>query len=88
MKYLTGLTKMGNTRTIFFKYGYVGKFDRTFLDKNMLYYEYTPDFVDKNGQTVNSYTYTGRQELPVKLHPAQQILSSIVHSYLIAHCPR
>ncbi len=49
-----------------FNYGYVGKFDRSFLDENFAYnYEFVNDYV-VNGQAVNAYTYTGRQELPVK----------------------
>ncbi|MBL7903300.1 MAG: carboxypeptidase regulatory-like domain-containing protein [Bacteroidia bacterium] len=49
-----------------FNYGYIGKFDRSFLDENFAYnYEFVDDYV-VNGQAVNAYTYTGRQELPVK----------------------
>lgn len=49
-----------------FNYGYVGKFDRSFLDeRSALLYDFTSDYV-VNGQAVNAYTYTGRAELPVK----------------------
>lgn len=53
----------------YFDYGYVGKFDRTFLEKN---YAYNYDFVEKydlNGQAINTYTYRGRTELPVVFTP-------------------
>lgn len=54
----------------YFKYGYVGKFERTFLDENFAYnYEFTPGFV-VNGLSSASYTYTGRRELGVKFTPA------------------
>ncbi|HQQ93340.1 MAG TPA: TonB-dependent receptor plug domain-containing protein [Bacteroidia bacterium] len=53
----------------YFNYGYIGKFDRTFLDENFAYnYQYVEDY-NMNGQAVNAYTYTGRQELPVKYTP-------------------
>jgi len=45
-----------------------------------------PDFVDKNGQQLTLILYR-TQELPVNLHPAQQILKQLVHKHLIAHAP-
>lgn len=54
----------------YFKYGYVGKFERTFLDENFAYnYDFSPSFV-YNNQTVNSYTYTGRRETGVTFTPS------------------
>ncbi len=49
-----------------FNYGHVGTFNRSFLDENFAYnYDYVEDY-QVNGQAVNAYTYTGRQELPVQ----------------------
>ncbi len=48
-----------------FDYGYVGKFDRTFLEENWAYnYEYAPAYSPAPGlPPTNSYTYTGRREI-------------------------
>jgi hypothetical protein len=54
----------------FFNYGYIGKFDIPLLEENYAYnYNYTPDYVI-NGVAANAYTYTGRQQLPVKFTPS------------------
>jgi hypothetical protein len=50
----------------FFNYGYVGKFERSFLEEEWAFnYQFDNKYV-LNGQTINSYTYTGRTELPLK----------------------
>jgi len=70
----------------FFNYGYVGKFERNFLDENWAYnYQFTPNFVNPDGQSINSYTYTGRQELPVVFTPASiNTDAGLYTSYLIS----
>ncbi len=56
-----------------FDYGYVGKFERRFLDTSFAYnYSFDPAFVDPKGQTINSYTYTGRSEVPLVFTPGTQ----------------
>jgi len=48
-----------------FNYGYVGKFERTFLEENWAYnYQYAPAYSPGPGiPASNSYTYTGRREI-------------------------
>lgn len=54
----------------YFNYGYVGKFERSFLAEDWAFnYEFTDDY-NLNGQSINSYTYTGRTELPLKFTPS------------------
>jgi len=54
-----------NHKDHFFDYGYVGKFNTPFLEHEYAYnYDFTQNF-NYQGQTINSYTYTGRQPLPV-----------------------
>jgi hypothetical protein len=53
----------------FFEYGYVGKFERNFLEENFAYNYLPAPTYSINGQPVNSYTYSGRQELPVVYTP-------------------
>lgn len=73
-------------RDDYFKYGYVGKFERTFLDQNFAYnYEFSNNFL-YNGQTVNSYTYSGRRETGVTFTPADiNTDAGLYTSYLIAN---
>jgi hypothetical protein len=73
-------------RDDYFKYGYIGKFERTFLDQNFAYnYEFSNSFV-YNGQTVNSYTYSGRRETGVTFTPADiNTDAGLYTSYLIAN---
>lgn len=68
-----------------FDYGYVGNFDRKFLDQNTAFtYTYSPDF-NLNGQAVNAYTYTGRQEIPVVFTPGTLNPDAALYtSYLIS----
>jgi hypothetical protein len=67
-----------------FNYGYVGKFDRTFLEKNFAYnYAFTDTFL-LNGQPINAYVYTDRRELPVKFTPGTQNPDAAAYtSYLV-----
>ncbi len=59
------VTENAQHKEDFFNYGYVGRFDRNFLEEDFAFnYEFTPAY-NVNGQAINSYTYTGRRELPV-----------------------
>jgi hypothetical protein len=54
-----------------FNYGYVGKFERTFLEKDFAFnYAFTDTFL-LNGQAINAYVYQDRRELPVKFTPSE-----------------
>ena len=68
-----------------FDYGYVGKFERRFLDTSFAYnYSFDPAFVDPKGQTINSYTYTGRSEVPLVFTPGTQNPDAAIYtSYLL-----
>ena len=70
-----------------FDYGYVGKFERRFLDTSFAYnYSFDPAFVDPKGQTINSYTYTGRSEVPLVFTPGTQNPDAAIYtSYLLAN---
>lgn len=72
-----------------FNYGYVGKFERNYLDQSNAYtYVYTPGYQpDQNLLPVNSYTYQGRREMPVvftpgTLNPDATIYTSYLQSHL------
>ncbi|MEO6305561.1 MAG: TonB-dependent receptor plug domain-containing protein, partial [Bacteroidia bacterium] len=69
-----------------FNYGYVGKFDRPYLEKDFAYnYQYQDEF-NLHGQKINAYAYRGRQELPVQFTPADiNPDASLYTSYLLAH---
>jgi hypothetical protein len=71
-----------------FDYGYVGKFERTFLEKDFAYnYAFTDTFL-LNGQAINAYVYKDRTELPVKFTPGTQNPDAALYtSYLIDHSP-
>jgi hypothetical protein len=80
-------TESAKHRDKFFDYGYIGNFDRTFLEENFaLNYEYAPGYVPSEGSApVNSYTYTGRRELPVKFTPGDLNPDAVRYtSYLIS----
>lgn len=89
ISYENGLSKSGSAihKDNIFDYGYVGKFDRSYLDQNSAYtYTYTPAFINSDGQAVNAYTFTGRQELPVVFTPGTQNPDAALYtSYLIAN---
>jgi hypothetical protein len=72
----------------YFKYGYVGKFENTFLDEKFAYlYNFTPAYVYQ-GQPINSYTYTGRQEIDVKFTPGTENPDAALYtSYLLSQTP-
>ena len=69
-----------------FDYGYIGKFDLKFLDQNWAYnYQFTPDY-QINNQTINSYTYTGRTQLPLVYTPGTQNPDAAAYTnYLVAN---
>lgn len=76
----------------YFKYGYVGNFERTFLDENFAYnYNFTPGFVNSNinnGQAINSYTYSQRTETGVNFTPGTENPDAARYtSYLISQAP-
>ena len=76
----------------FFRYGYVGKFDRTFLDTSYAYnYNFTQGYTNpkiNNGQAINSYTYTQRTEKAVKFTPGTDNPDAASYtSYLMNHIP-
>jgi len=72
----------------FFDYGYVGKFDRTFLDKNFAgNYSFT-DTLIVNGQAVQAYVFDERFELPVQFTPGSQNPDAALYtSYVMANAP-
>ncbi len=69
-----------------FDYGYVGKFDRNYLEKDFAFnYAYTDAF-NLHGQKINAYAYQGRRELPVQFTPADiNTDAGLYTSYLLAH---
>lgn len=71
-----------------FNYGYIGQFNRTFLDENNAnLYSYTNDLLI-DGQAVNSYTYRGRTELPVTFVPGDLNPDAALYtSYLMSIKP-
>lgn len=83
------VTQSATHKDNFFNYGYVGSFERTFLEKDFAYnYQFKPDFV-YNGQTINAYEYQGSSEaLPVKFTPGTLNPDAALYtSYLIANAP-
>jgi outer membrane receptor for ferrienterochelin and colicin len=69
----------------YFDYGYVGKFERSFLEQDWAFnYQFTKDYM-LNNQPINSYTYTGRTELPLKFTPGDLNPDAALYtSYLIS----
>lgn len=83
------VTQSAKHKDNFFNYGYVGSFERTFLEKDFAYnYQFKPDF-NLNGQTINAYEYQGsREALPVKFTPGTLNPDAALYtSYLIANAP-
>ena len=68
-----------------FDYGYVGKFERTFLEKDFAYnYAFTDTFL-LNGQNINAYVYQNRSEREVKFTPGTLNPDAALYtSYLIS----
>jgi hypothetical protein len=80
------ITESATHKDNFFEYGYIGKFERRFLDENWAFnYQFTPNYTVQ-GQSVNSYTYTGRRETtPVLFTPGSQNPdAALFTSYLIS----
>lgn len=74
----------------FFKYGYIGKFERTFLEQDFAYnYVFTPDYVSSPGSpATNSYTYAQRSEMPIRFTPGTENPDAAAYtSYLMANAP-
>ncbi|MBA3680148.1 MAG: TonB-dependent receptor plug domain-containing protein [Bacteroidetes bacterium] len=71
-----------------FNYGYVGKFNRTFLEKDWAFnYQYDESF-DLNGQTINAYKYRGRNELQTTFEASDLNPDMAIYtSYLLANAP-
>ncbi|MBK9283069.1 MAG: TonB-dependent receptor plug domain-containing protein [Sphingobacteriaceae bacterium] len=68
-----------------FDYGYVGKFERTFLEKDFAYnYAFTDTFL-LGGQNINAYVYQNRSENEVKFTPGTLNPDAALYtSYLIS----
>lgn len=77
-------TQSAKHKDKFFDYGYVGKFDRPFLEKDFAFnYQFDPAY-SLNGQAVNAYTYTGRQEEPLSFTPSDLNPDAAIYtSYLL-----
>jgi len=71
-----------------FKYGYIGKFERTFLEENFAYnYNFSPNYIYQ-GQAINSYTYSQRVEESLTFTPGSENPDAALYtSYLIANAP-
>jgi len=71
-----------------FDYGHVGKFERTFLEKDFAYnYAFTDTFL-LNGQAINAYVYQDRTELPVKFTAGElNPDAALFTSYLVNQWP-
>ena len=66
-------TQSAQHKDKFFDYGYVGKFDIPFFNETQAYsYDFTPDYILPSGQSVQSYTYHGSQQLGVNFTPGTQ----------------
>ena len=71
-----------------FNYGYVGKFERTFLEKDFAFNYAATDTFQYNGQVQNAYVYQDRTELPVKFTPADlNPDAALFTSYLVSQFP-
>lgn len=73
ISYENGLSKTQSAKhkDNIFNYGYVGKFDRTFLEENFAFNYQFKDKYAIGTQTINAYEYQGRSELyPVKFTPS------------------
>jgi hypothetical protein len=69
-----------------FNYGYVGKFDRAFAEKDFAYNYEFKDAFNLNGTEINAYEYKGRFELPVSFTPADLNPDATLYtSYLLDH---
>ncbi|MDO8999475.1 MAG: TonB-dependent receptor plug domain-containing protein [Bacteroidota bacterium] len=75
-----------NHKDDYFNYGYVGKFERQFLEKDFAYnYNFTESF-DLNGQEIHAYAYRGKLELPVIFTPSELNPDAAIYtSYLLAN---
>jgi hypothetical protein len=82
----------GKFKDDFFRYGYIGNFERTFSDTNNAYrYNFAPTFTNisiNNGQPVASYTYSGRAENSVKFTPGTDNPDPAAYTtYLVNNAP-
>ena len=71
-----------------FDYGYIGKFEIPFTDhRDAKNYEFTTDY-QLGGQTIQSYTYTGRVAQSVKFTPGTKNPDAAIYtSYLTDNIP-
>ena len=68
-----------------FNYGYVGKFERPFAEKDFAFNYQFKDAFNLNGQEINAYEYRGRFELPVSFTPADLNPDAAIYtSYLLS----
>jgi len=75
-----------------FNYGYVGKFERTFLEENFAFnYQFKNDYVINTAtgtQTINAYEYQQRSERPLTFTPSDLNADvGLYTSYLLANSP-
>jgi hypothetical protein len=84
----TGVSESAVHKDKIFNYGYVGKFERTFLEKDFAFnYAFTDTFL-LNGQAINAYVYQNRSELPVKFTPGTLNPDAALYtSYLVDNAP-
>ncbi len=83
------ITQSSRHKDNFFDYGYIGKFERTYAERDFAYnYDFNPAFLI-NGQTVNAYEYQGPREISsVKFTPGTQNPDAALYtSYLVSHAP-
>ena len=64
------LTQSAKHKDNLFNYGYVGKFERPFAEKDFAFNYNFQEAFDYQGQQVNAYVYRGRTELPVIFTPS------------------
>lgn len=85
---ILNVTQSAKHKDKIFNYGYVGKFDRTFLEENFAFNYQFKDKFAIGTQTINAYEYQGRQELGVKFTPGDLNSDATLYtSYLLEQAP-
>jgi hypothetical protein len=89
---LLNVTENAKHKDKIFNYGYVGKFERTFLEENFAFnyvFKNNYELVTSSGtQTINAYEYLQRTELGVKFTPSDLNADAALYtSYLIEKAP-
>ena len=84
------ITQSAKHKDKIFNYGYVGKFNRTFLEENFAFNYQFKDKFAIGTQTINAYEYQGRNELtPVKFTPSEINPDVALYtSYLLDKAPQ